>query len=624
MPNRHLATAQADTLSNTHFLDQYWESASPGQNSVQVLNTYDNFTFDYMDYSNSTSAVFIDTQQSVQHGGFAEGDVLTNVGHIVGSGFNDIIRGSDAFVTTHDGVFNDPGRNWLQGMGGDDILEGRGGADTLDGGTGIDTASYESSPSGVHVTVNDPATGAFVAYGGDATGDTLISIENLTGSAFDDVLIGGSNDNYFIGGRGNDIIDGAGGTDTIDYSTENIDHVAINLGMSGASEFKAATAADSLGFLAADNLYHIENAIGTSGDDQIVGSGVGNVLDGGFGNDLIDGAGGIDTADFSSWDPSSQLSFLGNPSSVFSLQSASIVLGDATHDGSTSRSVFSVLTHSFQLVEHDTLRSIENVTGSNLAESITGNNVANVIDGRGGNDTIDGGGGNDVLDGGDGVNTISFASRTGPAVEGEIDGVELGRNGADGHAEIVVNHGTTQTTVESDTLRNFVNVIGSDRADGIGGNELDNVIHGGGGDDVLNGFEGNDTLIGDAGADRLIGYTGADILTGGAGNDTFLFFSANDSKPGAGFFDVITDFQQGSDVLDFTNMDANTPLLGRQTLIFDAGSDPLAVGHIHSVYDAARNVTVVEANTAGQLHAPDFHLELTGHLNLTAADFHLV
>src|SRR3954470_20162641 len=121
--------------------------------------------------------------------------------------------------------------------------------------------------------------------------------------------------------------------------------------MSGASEFKAATAADSLGFLSADNLYHIENAIGTSGDDQIVGSGVANVLNGGFGNDLIDGAGGIDTADFSSWDPSSQLSFLGgNPSSVFSLQSASIVLDDATHDGSTSRSVFSVLTHSFQLV----------------------------------------------------------------------------------------------------------------------------------------------------------------------------------------------------------------------------------------------------------------------------------
>ena len=144
----------ADTFSNSHFLDQFWESASAGQNSVQVLNTYDDFTSDYVDYGHSTSAVFIDTRTRV-HGRFAEGDKLTNIGHIVGSGFNDIIRGSDAFVTTHDGVLNEF-RQHLEGMGGDDILEGRGGADTLDGGTGNDTASYSPRPTGVHVTVNDP------------------------------------------------------------------------------------------------------------------------------------------------------------------------------------------------------------------------------------------------------------------------------------------------------------------------------------------------------------------------------------------------------------------------------------------------------------------------------------
>jgi hypothetical protein len=59
------------------------------------------------------------------------------------------------------GVFHDPGNNRLNGMGGNDILEGRRGADTLDGGTGNDSASYESSPAGVWVSVNDPATGAF-------------------------------------------------------------------------------------------------------------------------------------------------------------------------------------------------------------------------------------------------------------------------------------------------------------------------------------------------------------------------------------------------------------------------------------------------------------------------------
>src|SRR6478735_3463086 len=49
----------------------------------------------------------------------------------------------------------------------------------------------------------------------DATGDTYINIENLTGSNFDDRLEGLGNNNVLDGGAGNDILVGGAGADTL-------------------------------------------------------------------------------------------------------------------------------------------------------------------------------------------------------------------------------------------------------------------------------------------------------------------------------------------------------------------------------------------------------------------------
>lgn len=64
------------------------------------------------------------------------------------------------------------------------------GADTLNGGEGSDTASYEHSLGGV--TVDLMKTGMQLGTNYHyAFGDTLVSIENLQGSAHDDTLMGG-------------------------------------------------------------------------------------------------------------------------------------------------------------------------------------------------------------------------------------------------------------------------------------------------------------------------------------------------------------------------------------------------------------------------------------------------
>ncbi|MCC1495189.1 calcium-binding protein, partial [Cognatishimia sp. F0-27] len=101
--------------------------------------------------------------------------------------------------------------------------EGGAGPDVVDGQGGSDTASYEQS--GARVAIN---LGVGFAGGGDAAGDNLTSIENLRGSAFNDILRGDGGPNVIEGGAGPDVVDGQGGSDTASYEQSGA-RVAINL-----------------------------------------------------------------------------------------------------------------------------------------------------------------------------------------------------------------------------------------------------------------------------------------------------------------------------------------------------------------------------------------------------------
>ncbi len=77
------------------------------------------------------------------------------------------------------------GLNFMDGLAGNDILAGLGGADQLIGGARHRHGNLCCLRAGVNVSL---MTG--VGSGGDAEGDTLATIENLTGSNFDDTLEG--------------------------------------------------------------------------------------------------------------------------------------------------------------------------------------------------------------------------------------------------------------------------------------------------------------------------------------------------------------------------------------------------------------------------------------------------
>ncbi len=86
---------------------------------------------------------------------------------------------ADQFISG--GAFADS----LKGVGGNDVLEGRGGGDGLIGGAQSDTASYFFAARSVTANLATPANNS-----GAAAGDSYTSIENLTGSQFDDRLTG--------------------------------------------------------------------------------------------------------------------------------------------------------------------------------------------------------------------------------------------------------------------------------------------------------------------------------------------------------------------------------------------------------------------------------------------------
>lgn len=217
---------------------------------------------DTISYQLSTAAVHISLDGTPGRGGFAAGDRLFNFENLTGSRFSDVLTGN-ALANVLVGL---SGNDWLMGMGGNDTLRGGkgndhliggAGADILNGGEGNDWVSYRSSPGTVKI---DLATRS--ALGGDAQGDRLTSIENVEGSAFNDVLQGNNAANVLYGNDGLDIIHGGGGDDWLEGG--------------GGADFLTGSAG-------------IDKIFGGDGDD-LIDAGTGrDIIKGGAGNDVIYG-----------------------------------------------------------------------------------------------------------------------------------------------------------------------------------------------------------------------------------------------------------------------------------------------------------------------------------------------
>ncbi|MES2942672.1 MAG: DUF4347 domain-containing protein [Pseudomonadota bacterium] len=497
----------------------------------------------------------------------------------------------------------------LTGNSLDNLFYAGDGDNVLNGAAGNDTVSYQFAGSAVTVGLQT---------GGQNTGgsglDSLISINNLVGSNYNDTLSGSS---------ANNLLDGGAGVDTVSYA-----------GVGSAVVARLNTGSASGTSSGNDTLTGVENLVGSSYNDTLVGHGGANVLTGGAGDDVLNGLGGADTM---AGGNGSDVYYVNRSDDIVTETNDSIVtggydkvysylaaytlsanvekgrivstgtasltgneldnilyagLGNNLLDGAggTDTVSYSHVTSAVSVSldlggaqatggsGSDTLVNIENITGSRYNDVLTGNDQANVLNGVTGADSMSGGDGSDryyIEDAGD------LVTETNASAAGGVDTV----------------YSYLATYTLGSNLENG-RVVVSTAAD-LTGNSLDNLIYAGAGNNVLDGLGGTDTvsyLHAQSGVNASLALTGAQT-TGGSGSDTLANF---ENLSGSRYGDTLRG-NSAANLLD--GLDGDDRLIagaGADTLLGGVGQDTLTGGSGRDVLSGGADSDVFDYNALSE------------------------
>ncbi|WP_342242213.1 calcium-binding protein, partial [Inquilinus sp. OTU3971] len=483
------------------------------------------------------------------HSGEAAGDLFLGIEKFSGGEGDDVMIASDAgaaYFAGGDGI------DALYGGARDDWLQGGKGADAIKGGAGSDTVSYADAPGAIiaEMYFTDGSTTDGKIHAGQWGYDTLVSIENVEGSHFDDSLYGDERSNTLWGMDGNDRLEGdAGGSpqgshdfllggagnDTVTIGI--FDHAFGGVGVDTASFIGGPVSIDynsntfqigGLGF----EMYEFEVYNGTGGVDTLYGASHGETVNFGAGDDVVyaqggddviyvdagtdimDGGAGRDTMVFTramvaDWQAGVLDAYIG--ADVWRNWEA--IQGSAGDDR--------IRTNSWGFAIE-----LRGGAGNDVLATGVAGVVGDTLLGEEGNDQLNGGAGADVMRGGAGndVYVVDIAADV-------VDESVAGSGGSD-----TVQAGFTFSLAASATLLGQIEnllLLGGAAINGTG-NALANILTGNSGANTLQGLAGNDVLDGGA---------GADILRGGAGDDTYVVGSTADvideSVAGSGGIDTV-------------------------------------------------------------------------------------
>ncbi|MFL9672331.1 S8 family serine peptidase [Pseudomonas marginalis] len=453
------------------------------------------------------------------------------------------------------------GKTWLTGNDLANVIYASQDSNVMDGAGGSDTVSYENMTSAVVVSL-DLASDQQTAGSGS---DTLISIENLVGTRFDDVLTGNAGNNRLDGGLGADTLRGGLGDDT--YVVDSSNDVVIELTDGGVDTVLLSVDQYTLG-------QNIENVqILTTGRSSLTANALDNRIDATVGDNFIDGAAGTDTVSYA------------NSTGGVVLDLALTAIQATGGSG------------------NDTLLNVENLVGSQFADKLRGNTQANTMYGGEGSDWLEGRDGDDILSGGAFYDTLIGGLGNDTYLFGRDDDSDhiVENDATPGNTDIVRFGAAVLTSQlwfsrEQNDLK--VAIIGTDDYLRVGdwylgsqyrvekfqtvsgaillasqvealvqamakltpptegqklmpsslmavlkpvldanwqsgppppsANDGDDTLVGGPEADSLSGGAGDDTLIGNAGNDTLVGGSGRNTLIGGQGDDTYEVSSVED------------------------------------------------------------------------------------------------
>ncbi|WHO82591.1 calcium-binding protein [Rhizobium leguminosarum] len=375
-------------------------------------------------------------------------------------------------------------------------------ADVFHGGAGSDSADYSGSDDEVDINLS-----AGTAAGGFADGDTLLSIERVTGSNYGDHITGNDRDNFISGGDGDDLISSGAGFDYIDAG---------------------------------------------GGDDQITISLGEKLVEGGAGTDLA--VFGLNRDQYAAALDGEFVSIIGSGVDVTfaSVEVLRFADGDVLVDELFGTAIVGT-------------SGDDNLTGTSGADVMKGLDGDDEFDGLVGDDQLYGGHGNDSLNGGEGNDVYHYASGDGNDTISDVainleetdvlrfsdlnlGGLTFARSGED--LFITVNATSEVITIETQyysagqgwALEKLIFADGTSLA-------LDHMPD----TSWVYGTTASETIDGNWGKDYIFAGKGDDIINGSAGSDIYFYASGDGS-------DVINDevgFTDAIDVIRFGDIDFN-------------------------------------------------------------------
>ncbi len=529
--------------------------------------------------------------------------------------------------------------DYVDAKGGDDFIIGVGSRDYIDGGAGSDTISYHWS--GAHVDVD--LTRA-TQVNGDANGDVLVNIENITGSGNQDRLAGNDLANVINGLGGRDILSGRGGSDRFVFNS------ASDANGDLITDYSASDTLDFASFNPR-SLSLTNDGVNTRIVGDTNGDGVGDftvTLNGV--HTSVNGikAGAIETPapPVISLAPTVAINDVTVSESAgtatFTVSRSGNVAAASTVNFSTSNGTasagldFAALVGAVSFAANETSKTVTiAIVNDALVEGTEaftvnltgGTNVTNV--------TIVDGSGTATINNDDVVAVIPAPAVTPPPVTPTGFPSAPTISGTEGNDNINADW-SRMDYVDAKGGDDFISGVGSkDYINGGAGNDtisyhwsgayvdvdLTRATQANGdanGDFLVNienvtGSGNHDRLAGDNFANVITGLGGSDVLSGRGGNDRFVFDTAGNANG-----DTVTDFTSG-DQLDFRSMDADSKVAGDQAFIWlDTGAFTGSAGQLRE-YDLNGSHYVAGDITGDGV--ADFTIKMSGSLNLSSGDF---